>query len=229
MQAVERAPRAARTTARAALHAAVRSHAAASRATSRATCPGIRENGGQYTHAAIWVGHGVRARSATATRRWRAVRPAQPDPSRQHARDVAAVPGRAVRGRRRRVPHPPHIGRGGWTWYTGSAGWIYRAGLESILGFRKRGTRCASTPASRASESSSRSATGTAARSIGSSSRTRRASRAGGKWQSVWTGACSRMRPSFRCADDGSEHRVEVVLGSDRRLQLSARSSSIQH
>jgi cyclic beta-1,2-glucan synthetase len=34
---------------------------------------------------------------------------------------------------------PPHIGRGGWTWYTGSAGWMYRAGLEDILGFRLRG------------------------------------------------------------------------------------------
>src|ERR1700732_4396821 len=35
---------------------------------------------------------------------------------------------------------PPHVGRGGWTWYTGSAGWLYRAGVESILGFRVRGT-----------------------------------------------------------------------------------------
>ena len=35
---------------------------------------------------------------------------------------------------------PPHIGRGGWTWYTGSAGWMYQAGIESILGFRLRGT-----------------------------------------------------------------------------------------
>ena len=34
---------------------------------------------------------------------------------------------------------PPHVGRGGWTWYTGSAGWMYRAGLESILGFRLKG------------------------------------------------------------------------------------------
>jgi cyclic beta-1,2-glucan synthetase len=34
----------------------------------------------------------------------------------------------------------PHIGRGGWTWYTGSAGWLYRSGIESILGFRVRGT-----------------------------------------------------------------------------------------
>ena len=36
---------------------------------------------------------------------------------------------------------PPHTGRGGWTWYTGSAGWMYRAGLESILGFKLRGLR----------------------------------------------------------------------------------------
>ena len=36
---------------------------------------------------------------------------------------------------------PPHVGRGGWTWYTGSAGWMYRAGLESILGFRLHGAR----------------------------------------------------------------------------------------
>ena len=35
---------------------------------------------------------------------------------------------------------PPHVGRGGWTWYTGSAGWMYQAGLEWILGFRLRGT-----------------------------------------------------------------------------------------
>jgi cyclic beta-1,2-glucan synthetase len=36
---------------------------------------------------------------------------------------------------------PPHVGRGGWTWYTGSAGWMYQAGIEGILGFRLRGTR----------------------------------------------------------------------------------------
>jgi cyclic beta-1,2-glucan synthetase len=34
----------------------------------------------------------------------------------------------------------PHAGRGGWTWYTGAAGWLYRAGIEAILGFRQQGT-----------------------------------------------------------------------------------------
>ena len=41
---------------------------------------------------------------------------------------------------------PPHVGRGGWTWYTGSAGWLYRAGVEWILGFRLRGMTLAIDP-----------------------------------------------------------------------------------
>jgi cyclic beta-1,2-glucan synthetase len=41
---------------------------------------------------------------------------------------------------------PPHVGRGGWTWYTGSAGWLYRAGIEWILGFRVRGMALALDP-----------------------------------------------------------------------------------
>ena len=44
---------------------------------------------------------------------------------------------------------PPHVGRGGWTWYTGSAGWMQRAGVESILGLRVRTGGCTSIPASR--------------------------------------------------------------------------------
>jgi cyclic beta-1,2-glucan synthetase len=102
--------------------------------------PGVRENGGQYTHAAAWaviavaaLGQGERAaelfgllnpinqaRTATEVERYR-VEPYVV------AADVYA--------------EPPHVGRGGWTWYTGSAGWLYRAGLESILGIRLRGTR----------------------------------------------------------------------------------------
>ncbi|HKP27965.1 MAG TPA: glycosyl hydrolase family 65 protein, partial [Gemmatimonadales bacterium] len=102
--------------------------------------PGVRENGGQYTHAAIWVviafallGDGDKAaelfamlnpisHSATPTD----VHRYQVEPY-VVAADVYS--------------EPPHIGRGGWTWYTGSAGWLYRAGLEWLLGFRLRGTR----------------------------------------------------------------------------------------
>jgi cyclic beta-1,2-glucan synthetase len=102
--------------------------------------PGVRENGGQYTHAAIWsvmafaaLGDGDKAAELVAM-----LNPIN------HARTAAGVQRYKVE------PYvlaadvygePPHLGRGGWTWYTGSAGWMYRAGLESILGFRLRGAR----------------------------------------------------------------------------------------
>jgi cyclic beta-1,2-glucan synthetase len=107
--------------------------------------PGLRENGGQYTHAAAWsivaftkLGQGDKAaelfsllnpinhaRTRTGVQRYK-VEPYVV------AADVYSV--------------PPHVGRGGWTWYTGAAGWLYRAGIESILGFNLRGNRLLMTP-----------------------------------------------------------------------------------
>ncbi len=102
--------------------------------------PGVRENGGQYTHAAIWsviawasLGDGDKAGELFAMLNpinhgstWTGIHRYKVEPY-VVAGDVYA--------------EPPHVGRGGWTWYTGSAGWMYRAGLEWILGFRLRGTR----------------------------------------------------------------------------------------
>ncbi len=101
--------------------------------------PGIRENGGQYTHGAIWsvlafaaLGDGDKAGELFSI-----LNPIN------HASTRAGV------HRYKVEPYvmpadvytePPHVGRGGWTWYTGSAGWMYQAGLEWILGFRLRGT-----------------------------------------------------------------------------------------
>jgi cyclic beta-1,2-glucan synthetase len=100
--------------------------------------PGIRENGGQYTHAALWavialarVGMGDEAmelfhlinpinhmRSPEGVERYRTEPYAV-------AADVYA--------------HPMHVGRGGWTWYTGSAGWMYQAAIQALLGLQRRG------------------------------------------------------------------------------------------
>ncbi|MDO8289847.1 MAG: glucoamylase family protein [Parvibaculum sp.] len=101
--------------------------------------PGIRENGGQYTHAALWsvmalaeLGQGDKAVELFAM-----LNPIN------HARTRADV------HRYKVEPYvvaadvysiAPHVGRGGWTWYTGSAGWMQRAGIESILGLRIEGT-----------------------------------------------------------------------------------------
>jgi cyclic beta-1,2-glucan synthetase len=100
--------------------------------------PGLRENGGQYSHAAMWavlafakLGDGAKAaalfallnpvnhaRTPMETERYK-VEPYVV------AADVYSV--------------APHVGRGGWTWYTGAAGWMYQAGIEGILGIRREG------------------------------------------------------------------------------------------
>ncbi len=101
--------------------------------------PGIRENGGQYTHAAIWsmLAFAMLGEGDKAAELFSMLNPIN------HASTRAAI------ARYKVEPYvmsadvyaaPAHVGRGGWTWYTGSAGWMYRVGLESILGFRLRGT-----------------------------------------------------------------------------------------
>lgn len=99
---------------------------------------GVRENGGQYTHAAIWV---VRA-MAEAGRRDRAMQLMEGLNPIHHSLDESAA-------RKYKVePYvvaadiygaEPHVGRGGWTWYTGSAGWMYRVAVETLLGFSLEG------------------------------------------------------------------------------------------
>ena len=103
----------------------------------RGYVPGVRENGGQYTHAATWL---VLA-NALANRGNRAVELFDLLNPVRHALDADAVAWYKVE------PYvvaadvygmEPHTGRGGWTWYTGSASWLYRVGLEAILGFHLR-------------------------------------------------------------------------------------------
>ncbi|WP_279230406.1 GH36-type glycosyl hydrolase domain-containing protein [Thermohalobacter berrensis] len=102
--------------------------------------PGVRENGGQYTHAATWVVNAY-ALMGKGDRAWKLYNMINPiNHSRTSiecstykvepyvmAADVYAV--------------SPHVGRGGWTWYTGAAGWMYTVGIEYILGFKKEGNK----------------------------------------------------------------------------------------
>ncbi len=96
--------------------------------------PGVRENGGQYTHGVLWL---VRAFAEAGRVNRAADLLAMLSPVR-HTRDTAAA------DRYKTEPYvvaadvysvAPHVGRGGWTWYTGSAGWTFRVAVESILGF----------------------------------------------------------------------------------------------
>jgi len=100
--------------------------------------PGVRENGGQYTHAAIWtvmafaaLGDGDKANELFSI-----LNPINRTSTRAGVHRYKGEPYVAAADV---YAEYPHVGRGGWTWYTGSAGWMYRAGLESLLGFRLRG------------------------------------------------------------------------------------------
>jgi cyclic beta-1,2-glucan synthetase len=101
--------------------------------------PGIRENGGQYSHAAAWTVIAIAALGDgdKACELFQMLNPITHTSSRASVQRYKVEP-YVVAGDV--YAEPPHVGRGGWTWYTGSAGWLYRAGLESILGFRVRGT-----------------------------------------------------------------------------------------
>jgi len=100
--------------------------------------PGIRENGGQYTHAATWVVLAValQGRGDRALELWNMLNPIYHAATPSEVQRYKVEPYVAcadVYGA------PPHVGRGGWTWYTGSASWLYRVALEAILGFRLAG------------------------------------------------------------------------------------------
>jgi cyclic beta-1,2-glucan synthetase len=107
--------------------------------------PGVRENGGQYTHAALWtlIAFAILGDGEQAGELFSLLNPVNHSSTRAGLHKYKVEPYVAV-GDVYAVP--PHTGRGGWTWYTGSAGWMYRAGLESILGFKLRGTRLSIDP-----------------------------------------------------------------------------------
>ncbi len=106
----------------------------------RGYVPGVRENGGQYTHGAIWAAMAFAA-LGDSKRAWELLTLINPA---NHARSPDAIATYKVE------PYvvaadvyavAPHIGRGGWSWYTGSAGWMYRLIMESLLGLRLEADR----------------------------------------------------------------------------------------
>jgi cellobiose phosphorylase len=108
--------------------------------------PGVRENGGQYTHAALWVAMAF-ARMGEGGRAMEVLQLLNPIEHAHTPKDYAVY---------RTEPYvvaadvyslESQLGRGGWTWYTGSAGWMYRIWLEEVFGFKLRGDRLSIEPA----------------------------------------------------------------------------------
>jgi cyclic beta-1,2-glucan synthetase len=100
--------------------------------------PGVRENGGQYTHAAIWslMAFAALNDGDKANELFSILNPINRASTRAGVHRYKVEPYVAAADV---YAESPHVGRGGWTWYTGSAGWMYRAGVEWLLGFRLRG------------------------------------------------------------------------------------------
>ncbi|MBK1649207.1 glycoside hydrolase family 94 protein [Rhabdochromatium marinum] len=101
--------------------------------------PGVRENGGQYTHAAIWAAMAF-ARLGDQARAWELFAMINPIHHSRTPEEIATYKVEPYVIAADVYGVAPHIGRGGWTWYTGSAGWMYRLILESLLGLRLEGT-----------------------------------------------------------------------------------------
>jgi cellobiose phosphorylase len=172
--------------------------------------PGVRENGGQYTHAAVWLAQAVAAlgRGGEAKELFDLLNPLRhaDTPERVAAYRVEPyVVAADVYGR------PPHVGRGGWTWYTGSAAWLYRLGLESLLGLRRRGDRLRIDPCVPAAWHDFE-----IVYRHGSSTYRIRVSNEAGVEHGVagaWLDGRACPGAEVPLADDGREHDVRVLMG----------------
>ena len=177
--------------------------------------PGVRENGGQYTHAALWA---VRA-LAEAGRRDRAAPLLELLNPVCHGDSKAAV---SVYGAEPYVVAAdvygvePHLGRAGWTWYTGSAGWMFRVALESILGMTIREGKtlvlCPCIPADWPGFSLAYRLPGNGARYQIVVRRTEGATRARGNGLAV---RVEQGAVLVELGSDGGDRRVELELGPD--------------
>ncbi|MEO8935903.1 MAG: hypothetical protein ABI277_07055 [Burkholderiaceae bacterium] len=102
--------------------------------------PGVRENGGQYTHAAMWAAMAFAALD-DADRAWELCTMLNPLHHTGDVHEVAIYQTEPYVVAGDVYAFAPHAGRGGWTWSTGSAGWMYQLVVESLLGVRRRGNR----------------------------------------------------------------------------------------
>jgi cyclic beta-1,2-glucan synthetase len=179
--------------------------------------PGVRENGGQYTHAAIWATMAF-AEMGDTHRAWELFGMINPI---NHALDAAAV------ARYKVEPYvvtadlysePPHAGRGGWSWYTGSAAWMYRLVIESLLGLERQAAALKCAP--RLPESWQGFSLDYRYRSTVYRITVRRSK--GDERPSVRVDAAEILGDTIALIDDGQVHQVEVAvpgdIGKDRRV-----------
>ncbi|CAN5167090.1 hypothetical protein BH11PSE11_BH11PSE11_18230 [soil metagenome] len=111
----------------------------------RGYVPGVRENGGQYTHAAIWTAMAF-AKLGDGERAWELLRMINPINHGRTPEQVAVYRVEPYVVAADVYAVAPHVGRGGWSWYTGSSGWMYRLIVESLLGLKLEADRLSVAP-----------------------------------------------------------------------------------
>ena len=187
--------------------------------------PGVRENGGQYTHAALWsviaftmLGEGDKAAGLLSM-----LNPINHSRNRPEAHRYKLEPYVVAADI---YSQPPHVGRGGWSWYTGAAGWMYRAGVEHVLGLRIEGAFLHLDPCI---PKHWRSYEMTLKRDSSRLRDRRRESecRQTGIAHAEYDGFVLSERPlRLPLEDDGRVHRVKVILGTSLKQLARHRSDS---
>jgi cyclic beta-1,2-glucan synthetase len=172
--------------------------------------PGIRENGGQYTHAAIWLVQALAGlgRGEEAHRLWQMLSPISHTDSPEGVARYRVEPyvvAADVYGM------PPHVGRGGWTWYTGSAAWLYRAALETILGFTQNGDKLTFDP--RIPPQWSGFQIEYRHKSASFVCRVENPNGVEQGVREVWVDGVARPVGTIHLSDDGRSHDVRIVMG----------------
>ncbi len=181
--------------------------------------PGIRENGGQYTHAALWsvmalaqLGLGDEAMEL-----FHLINPIN------HTRAVDGVDryqGEPYVVAADVYAHPMHVGRAGWTWYTGSAGWMYQAAIEGLLGLRRHGNTFSVQPSIPAMWPAF-----TIGWMVGRTHYRINVSNPEHRCTGVGLATLDGVAVDARAiplADDGQSHTLEIVMGKDVSATLAA-------
>jgi cyclic beta-1,2-glucan synthetase len=184
--------------------------------------PGVRENGGQYTHAAAWLVMAL-AKLGSGDEAAELFHLLNPVNHTRSGPEVARYRGEPYVLAGDVTAHPDHAGRAGWTWYTGSAGWIYRAGLESILGLRRHGATFELDPCIPSAWPEY-----AISWRFGATRYEISVTNPGGRCRGVEAAELDGVAVDPRAialVDDGGTHEVRVVLG-DASLRLPAASGS---
>jgi cyclic beta-1,2-glucan synthetase len=186
--------------------------------------PGVRENGGQYTHAALWTVIAL-AQLGLGDDAMELFHMLNPINHMRTAEDVERYRVEPYAVAADVYAHPMHVGRGGWTWYTGSAGWMYQAAIEGLLGLRRAGATFSINPCIPAMWPSY-AVDWRLGHTLYRITVTNPEHRCGGVQSAELDGVAIDPR-AIPLRDDGETHEVAVVLGTPRAVDVGADAARI--